>query len=186
MVVRTINSAAFTSADWDEYVVTGPYHYNIKNKASWYWSRTWGACKRLQTKYWVLTDWQRWAFGCFNDDGTHAWVSPIMHYNDQGPTILETLFYWAESSKRDVNSFNLKPKDVSGMPMLFPANPARRVSVSGRQGHVARDPNQVKTANESDVSVMCQEMVRRANVSRSRRATPSRRKWLCPCSSRQD
>jgi hypothetical protein len=134
----------------------------------------------------VLTDWQRWAFGCFNDDGTHAWVSPIMHYNDQGPTILETLFYWAESSKRDVNSFNLKPKDVSGMPMLFPANPARRVSVSGRQGHVARDPNQVKTANESDVSVMCQEMVRRANVSRSRRATPSRRKWLRPCSSRQD
>lgn len=152
MVVRTINSAAFTAADWDEYVVTGPYNYNTKSKASWYWSRMWGACKRLQTRYFVLTDWNRWSFGCFNEDQSHAWISPVLWYNAMGPTILESLFYWAQTTKGAQNGFPLKEKDVSALAALFPSNPARRVSVSGNKGHVARDPTQPRAANESDVS----------------------------------
>lgn len=155
MVVRTINSAAFTAADWDEYIVTGPYSYNTKSKASWYWSRMWGACKRLQTKYFVLTDWQHWSFGCFNDDQSHAWISPVLWYNAMSPTINEALFYWAQIAKGAPGATPLKEKDVSSLPALFPSNPARRVSVSGKAGHVPRDPSKAKNANESDVGDCC-------------------------------
>lgn len=151
MVVRTINPAAFASADWDEYVVTGPYHYNTKSKASWYWSRTWGACKRLDTRWWVLTDWQRWVFGKFNDDQTHGWVSPVLEHNSSDPTVLQALFYWTQSSIGAENGFTRTAKDVSGLPQLFPDTPARRVSISGKAGHVPRDSRQVKKANESDI-----------------------------------
>jgi hypothetical protein len=111
MVVRTINSSAFTQADWDEYVVTvrppilivcsdtdekGPYNYNTKSKASWYWSRSWGACERLGCKYYVLTDYQRWVFGTFDDDKSHGYVSKIKAFSDEEPSVGQALLYWAE------------------------------------------------------------------------------------------
>lgn len=155
MVVRTINPSAFTPADWEEFVVSGPYRYNTNSKASWYWSRTWGACKRLDTRFWVLTDWQNWVFGKFNDDESHGWVSPIFKYDATGPSVLESLFYWVQTSKGEKGAFDAKPKDVSGLQELFPSNPARRVSVSGKREHVPRDPTKTKRANESDVSFAC-------------------------------
>jgi len=111
MVVRTINSSAFTQADWDEYVVTvratylivcsetdekGPYNYNTKSKASWYWSRSWGACERLGCKYYVLTDYQRWVFGTFDENKSHGYVSEIKAYSDEEPSVGQALLYWAE------------------------------------------------------------------------------------------
>ena len=45
----------------------GKYRYNTKSKASWYWSRSYGASTRLGCQYYVLTDWQRWAFGVFDE-----------------------------------------------------------------------------------------------------------------------
>jgi len=73
----------------------GDYHYNTKSKASWYWSRTWGAATRLNCKYWVLTDWQRWVYGSFDDDKTHGYVSPIISSDSDSPYALQALFYWA-------------------------------------------------------------------------------------------
>ena len=115
LVVRTINSAAFTAHDWEEFVVTvshpdappspcalfikspkGPYHYSTKSKASYYWSRTWGATKRLQCQYWVFTDWQRWTFGCFDQDRKHGWVSGVMGYDSIEPSVLQALTYWSQ------------------------------------------------------------------------------------------
>lgn len=149
MVVRTINSSAFSQHDWDEYVVTGPYHYNTKSKASWYWSRSWGACERLGCKYYVLTDWQRWVFGAFDEKKEHGWVSSVKSYADTEPSVGQALLYWAESALGDKNGFRGdKKKDVSSLPALFPDNPARRVSVSRRGGDTKRGP---KKANESDI-----------------------------------
>ena len=45
-----------------------------------------------------------------------------------------------------------KKRDVSKLPPLFPANPARRVSVSGKGKRKESNGNQVRAANESDVS----------------------------------
>ncbi|BEI79586.1 hypothetical protein CcaverHIS002_0101150 [Cutaneotrichosporon cavernicola] len=138
MVVRTINPSAFTSADWEEFVVTGPYRYNTKSKASWYWSRTWGCVQASR-------------HALFNDDESHGWVSPILDFNTQGPTVLQALFYWTQSSIGAANGFTRSAKDVSELAALFPDTPARRVSISGKQGYVPRDARQVKKANESDI-----------------------------------
>ncbi|RXK41434.1 hypothetical protein M231_01340 [Tremella mesenterica] len=157
LVVRTINSSAFTPADWAEFVVTGKYHYVTKNKASWYWSRTWGACNRLKCKYWILTDWQRWSFGCFDDALEHGWVSPVMAYDAVEPSVLQTIFYWAKTSMGQT-PFQSSKKNLLGTTELFPANPARRVSVSGRSPEMnaaatlrAASGSHVKVANESDI-----------------------------------
>ncbi|WVQ83590.1 hypothetical protein IAT38_005731 [Cryptococcus sp. DSM 104549] len=155
LVVRTINSSAFTPADWEEYVVTGPYKYETRSKASWYWSRNYGAAKRLGCQYYVLTDWQRWVFGYFNKDRTHGWTSPVLHFNEQDPSIGQALFFWARSAIGAEPVYTPPQKDVSSFPELFPANPARRISHSG--GGKPTVPGQggrkggVRKANESDI-----------------------------------
>ncbi|KAE8540789.1 hypothetical protein D1P53_003153 [Cryptococcus gattii VGV] len=150
LVVRTINSSAFTLDDWKEYVVSGPYHYETRSKASWYWSRAWGATKRLGCHYYVLTDWQRWTFGYFNEDRTHGWTSPVLHFNEQNPSIGHSLFFWARSAIGKENGFKPQEKDVSGLPKIFPINPSRRISSSGR--NTPRDDLRgPKKANESDI-----------------------------------
>lgn len=73
----------------------GTYRYNTKSKASWYWSRSWGATNRLGCQYYVLTDWQRWAFGVFDEKREHGWVSPVYSYSAEEPSIMQMLFYWA-------------------------------------------------------------------------------------------
>lgn len=45
----------------------GAYDYNTKSKASWYWSRKFGATKRLGCNYFVFTDYQKWCFGVFTE-----------------------------------------------------------------------------------------------------------------------
>ncbi|WOO78950.1 uncharacterized protein LOC62_02G002487 [Vanrija pseudolonga] len=151
LVIRTTNSSAFAQEDWNEFIVTGPFHYNAKSKASWWWSRQWGACKRLNTRWFAITDWKRWTFGCFSDDQTHAWISPIIQYDSRDPTVLQALFYWAQSSRGKEGGFQKVATDVSHLPTLFPDTPARRVSVSGKRDYVPRDLKKAKNANESDI-----------------------------------
>ncbi|KAK8861368.1 hypothetical protein IAR55_002187 [Kwoniella newhampshirensis] len=151
LVVRTINSSAFASADWDEYTVNGRYRYDTRSKASWYWSRSWGAAKRLGCQYYVLTDWQRWTFGYFNKERTHGWTSHVMPFNAQDPSIAQALFFWCRSAIGAESAFVPTQKDVSGLPELFPANPARRISHSGGKPSAPQDKRKVKAANESDI-----------------------------------
>ncbi|CAD6576840.1 MAG: hypothetical protein TREMPRED_001782 [Tremellales sp. Tagirdzhanova-0007] len=151
LVVRTINSAAFTAHDWEEFVVTGPYHYSTKSKASYYWSRTWGATKRLQCQYWVFTDWQRWTFGCFDPDRKHGWVSGVMGYDSTQPSVLQALTYWSQSAIGAEGGFDARKKDVSNLPPLFPANPSRRISVSHSRPKTTQNAKGVRAANESDI-----------------------------------
>ncbi|ORX36378.1 hypothetical protein BD324DRAFT_491848 [Kockovaella imperatae] len=147
LVVRTINSSAFSAEDWKEYVVSGSYHYDTRSRASWYWSRSWGATKRLGCDYWVLTDWQRWVFGKFDTPKEHGWVSPILNFDSENPSILQALFYWCRSAIGDTNGYKEELKDVSGSEKLFPVNLGRRSSVKGKDASGTR----VKRANESDI-----------------------------------
>ena len=73
----------------------GKYKYNTKSKASWYWSRSYGASSRLGCQYYVLTDWQRWAFGVFDESREHGYVSPVWEFGAKEPSVMQALFYWA-------------------------------------------------------------------------------------------
>lgn len=152
MVVRTINSSAFSSHDWEEYTVSGKYRYNTKSKASWYWSRQWGASMRLGCQYYVLTDWQRWAFGVFDEERKHGYVSPVWEFGQKEPSVMQALFYWARSAIGDANGFQIPSfrDSASSNTDIFPDNPARRVSVTGSKPRPPRE-NKVKAANESDI-----------------------------------
>ncbi|KAJ9099813.1 hypothetical protein QFC21_003813 [Naganishia friedmannii] len=144
LVVRTINSSAFSNEDWKELVVDGAYDYNTKSKASWYWSRKYGATKRLGCKYFVLTDYQKWCFGAFTDDHTHANISPVMTFDagkdGKSPSVLEALLYWTRSALGEKNAFKPTVKDVSSKRPYENYQP-RKKAASG----------QVEASNESDI-----------------------------------
>ncbi|KAH8079933.1 hypothetical protein HD553DRAFT_317964 [Filobasidium floriforme] len=119
LVVRTINSSAFSNEDWEEYVYEGPYHYNIKNKASWYHSRNCKASRRLGCRYFVFTDYQRWLFGVFSEDYSHLNITPILPYTASNPTVLESLVYWTRSAIGSEQGYKVNIKDVSGSQAPF-------------------------------------------------------------------
>jgi hypothetical protein len=143
LVVRTINSSAFSLQDWEEFVVDGPYKYNTKSKASWYWSRKYGASVRLNTRYFVFTDYQRWAFGVFTEDRKHAQISPVMELDARDPTVLEALLYWARSALGEKGGYKAEKKDVLSLPSPYAEVGRRRSSV--QQGGLA------DAADESDI-----------------------------------
>lgn len=98
-----------------DFIIQGAYDYNTKSKASWYWSRKYGATTRLGCKYFVFTDYQKWCFGVFTEGHrsveralpieyltkspcSHANISPIMSFDagkdGKSPSVLEALLYW--------------------------------------------------------------------------------------------
>jgi hypothetical protein len=143
LVVRTINSSAFSKQDWEDFVVEGPYTYNTNSKASWYWSRKYGASVRLNTHYFVFTDYQRWAFGVFTEDRKHAQISPVMELDARDPTVLEALLYWTRSALGEKGGYKAEKKDVSSLPSPYADIRRRRSSV--QQGGLA------DAADESDI-----------------------------------
>ncbi|GHJ89708.1 hypothetical protein NliqN6_6110 [Naganishia liquefaciens] len=144
LVVRTINSSAFSDSDWKDLVVDGAYDYNTKSKASWYWSRKYGATKRLGCQYFVFTDYQKWCFGVFTEGHSHANISPVMPFDagkdGKSPSVLEALLYWTRSALGEKGGFQPTSKDVAS------AHPYQNVQVKKKSGN-----GQVEASNESDI-----------------------------------
>ncbi|KAI5452438.1 hypothetical protein NCC49_000601 [Naganishia albida] len=144
LVVRTINSSAFSDNDWKELVVDGAYDYNTKSKASWYWSRKFGATKRLGCNYFVFTDYQKWCFGVFTEGHSHANISPVMTFeagkDGKSPSVLEALLYWSRSALGEKGGFQPTIKDVSS------EHPYAQVQPRKKAGN-----GQVEASNESDI-----------------------------------
>ncbi|KAJ9116146.1 hypothetical protein QFC20_000826 [Naganishia adeliensis] len=144
LVVRTINSSAFSNNDWKDLVVDGAYDYNTKSKASWYWSRKYGATKRLGCNYFVFTDYQKWCFGVFTEGHSHANISPVMSFeagkDGKSPSVLEALLYWSRSALGEKGGFQPAAKDVSS------EHPYQNVQARKKTGN-----GQVEASNESDI-----------------------------------
>lgn len=59
----------------------------------------------------------------------------------------------SRSAAGDDKGFKLPAaSSASSSTDIFPNNPARRISVTGKKPRAPRDANKVKAANESDVS----------------------------------
>ncbi|KDQ09266.1 hypothetical protein BOTBODRAFT_37184 [Botryobasidium botryosum FD-172 SS1] len=50
------------------------------------------------THYFILSTYQGWVFGCFSEMYTAAWVTPPKRHDTRGPTIIQCLLYWIQSS----------------------------------------------------------------------------------------
>lgn len=147
LVVRTINTSAFSKSDWEEFVYEGPYHYNINSKPSWYHSRIYKATERFNCRYFVFTDYQRWLFGVFSEDHSHVQITPILSYNSTKPTITQALTYWARSaveseSGNGKGGYRAQVKDVSNKPSPYQQTAKKSAKNPGVSAHA-----------ESDVSV---------------------------------
>ncbi|CED83672.1 hypothetical protein [Phaffia rhodozyma] len=153
LVVRAL-TIPFEQEDFDEFSVTGTYRYNPKSKASWLWSRQSLGTKRLGIKHFVLTNYNNWVFGVFNEDHTFAAVSPVISASAEDPSVLQALTYWSQSALGAEGGFKIgaKPQASLSDQVLFPTNPARRASMNKGKERVRPEKRlDPKIASESDV-----------------------------------
>ncbi|KAF5357934.1 hypothetical protein D9756_001594 [Leucocoprinus leucothites] len=62
------------------------------------WAKLWDTCVKHNTKWFVVTSWNVWAFGCFSDGWCSGAISDIWHLDEHTPNILECLTYWIASA----------------------------------------------------------------------------------------
>jgi len=84
------------------------------------------------THYFIVSTYQGWVFGCFSDMYSTAWVTPPKAYDTKGPTIIQCLFYWVQSSMSVEGSFVVP--EVRGEPSILPQEvPLPVLGLSGRR-----------------------------------------------------
>ncbi|KAJ3571878.1 hypothetical protein NP233_g3450 [Leucocoprinus birnbaumii] len=69
----------------------------------------WDTCVKNNTKWFVITSWNVWAFGCFSDGWCSAVISDIWHLDEHTPNVLECLTYWIASAMGRSGAYR-KPK----------------------------------------------------------------------------
>ncbi|KAH9946197.1 uncharacterized protein BXZ73DRAFT_73016 [Epithele typhae] len=58
------------------------------------WTKIYGVCLTTGTHWFVMTTYWGWVFGAFSEQYTSAWVSDVIRYDAEDPTIVECLFFW--------------------------------------------------------------------------------------------
>ncbi|KAJ7582994.1 hypothetical protein C8J56DRAFT_791555 [Mycena floridula] len=58
------------------------------------WGKIWDTCVTSQCYYFVLTSYNKWAFGKFSEGYKDAYVTEAFDFNMQGPSIAELLLAW--------------------------------------------------------------------------------------------
>ncbi|KAL9715141.1 hypothetical protein Ac2012v2_001801 [Leucoagaricus gongylophorus] len=62
------------------------------------WAKLWDTCVKHNTKWFVITSWNTWAFGCFSDGWCSGMISDVWHLDEHTPNVLECLTYWIASA----------------------------------------------------------------------------------------
>ncbi|KAF9451052.1 hypothetical protein P691DRAFT_663990 [Macrolepiota fuliginosa MF-IS2] len=62
------------------------------------WAKLWDTCVQHNTKWFILTSWNVWAFGGFSDGWCSGYISDIWHLDEHTPTVLECITFWIASA----------------------------------------------------------------------------------------
>ncbi|KAI0374790.1 hypothetical protein BV20DRAFT_934853 [Pilatotrama ljubarskyi] len=64
------------------------------------WGKIWDMCAQKHSRWFVLTTYWGWVFGCFSSGRTCAFTSRIIPFDSTEPTIVQCLFFWFNSALR--------------------------------------------------------------------------------------
>ncbi|KAJ7079296.1 hypothetical protein B0H15DRAFT_518829 [Mycena belliarum] len=64
------------------------------------WAKLWDICVQRKTRWFILTSYEQWVFGVFSEGWTIGFVSEVMQFDAQGPTVLEALAFWIACAMR--------------------------------------------------------------------------------------
>ncbi|KXN82092.1 hypothetical protein AN958_03250 [Leucoagaricus sp. SymC.cos] len=104
-----------TQADFEEFVRCAPklpphvtpghaYPPDLLSKHR-VWAKLWDICVQNNTKWFVVTSWNVWAFGGFSDGWCSGIISDIWHLDEHTPSILECLTFWMASAMERKGSY---------------------------------------------------------------------------------
>jgi len=103
------------------------------------WAKIWDLSIETNCPWFVLSTYWGWVFGVFSKGRSRAWISSVIKYSDDDPTVLECLVYWICSSMRLPGGFEIPevPEYVEcvAMPLSMPTpdNASRLSSVDPSQ-----------------------------------------------------
>ncbi|KDQ21374.1 hypothetical protein BOTBODRAFT_25814 [Botryobasidium botryosum FD-172 SS1] len=97
------------------------------------------------THYFILSTYHGWVFGCFSEMYTTAWVTPPKPHDTKGPTIIQCLLYWIQSSMSAEGGFVIP--EVRGEPKILPRD--LPMPVLGLAGRTYKKPRKGKAAKLS-------------------------------------
>lgn len=67
----------------------------------------WDMCTKQKCRFFVLTNYYQWVFGCFSEGWTSGFCTVVHSTENRDPSLLETLLFWVVSSMQlpDTSSF---------------------------------------------------------------------------------
>ncbi|KAF8710213.1 hypothetical protein RHS03_02306, partial [Rhizoctonia solani] len=86
------------------------------------WAFIHDRCEERQCRFFIITTYEQWAFGCFSKEWTHAFITQPYSYSDSRPTIMERTLHWVLSATLQAehkgNSY-IAPRDLPWMNSLY-------------------------------------------------------------------
>ncbi|KAI0054043.1 hypothetical protein FA95DRAFT_1507578 [Auriscalpium vulgare] len=82
------------------------------NSSERLWAKIYDSCIARHTPWFVLTNYNTWAFGVFSKGWTKAHIVHVCQNTAREPTVIQTLFYWLASSMHFPDTF--VPPEVRG------------------------------------------------------------------------
>ncbi|KDQ14079.1 hypothetical protein BOTBODRAFT_55793 [Botryobasidium botryosum FD-172 SS1] len=79
-------------------------------------------------RFFIVSTYESWVFGCFSKNYSTAWVAPPIHYNSRGPTLVQYLIYWVQSAMSAEGGW-LIPEVCGELPIPQRAEPFTRREV---------------------------------------------------------
>ncbi|KAG8918179.1 hypothetical protein FRC01_002019 [Tulasnella sp. 417] len=120
------------------------------NRAQRALAQVYDYCREQKHHFFIITTYEHWMFGVFSQDYTLATVTEPLPYNHQGPTILQCIIYWLQSSLFLPGSFELPQTGI--LQFLYygkyvdkdPSN----LAIKHHQGASARSKSLQRPSNE--------------------------------------
>lgn len=88
------------------------------------WAFIHDRCEEHQCHFFIVTSYEQWAFGCFSEEWTRAFISSPYSYDEDRPTIMERTLHWVLSatlqSEHKSNGY-IAPRDLPWMNSLYVA-----------------------------------------------------------------
>ncbi|KAI0781034.1 hypothetical protein BD413DRAFT_501975 [Trametes elegans] len=98
------------------------------------WAKVWDMCAQKHSRWFVLTSYYGWVFGAFSEARSVAFVSDVISWSSQSPTIVQCLYFWFSCA--------VGPRIRSAGPWTMPEVPEpvdsqRRISITRQTASIA-------------------------------------------------
>ncbi|KAG8943414.1 hypothetical protein FRC04_002879 [Tulasnella sp. 424] len=107
---RKVKKPAYTSGEHLYHILNSSFVTSLQ--AQRVLAQVYDYCREQKHQFFIITTYEYWMFGVFSQDYTLAAVTEPLPYDHKGPTILQCITYWLQSSLFLPGSFEIPEQYV--------------------------------------------------------------------------